>query len=200
MANVKGVILNGAKYESEDTEARTLADQAIGQVDILNNSVTALESGFTNLNEVVADVNQKATEAGTLANQANTLADQALTKANDAYSLANDLGHQTGLLHDTIGLDISGSWTLTEENENQLFPFIKENKANGKSFLINIWANDRKNNDYSGWLLFSVNDSSIMFRSAHTKGVTINRDGNNWVVSNNTDAFVTVIISTIMQP
>lgn len=200
MANVKGVILNGAKYESEDTEARTLANQAIGQTDILNNSVTALESGFIKLNEVVVDVNQKATEAGTLANQANTLADQALTKANDAYSLANGLGHQVGLLHDTIGLDIGGSWTLTEENENQLFPFIKEGKADGKSFLINIWADDRKNNDYSGWLLFSVNSSSITFRSAHTKGVTINRDGNNWVVNNNTDAFVTVIISTIMQP
>lgn len=200
MANVRGVILNGAKYESEDTEARILANQAIGQADVLNNSVTALESGFTNLSEVVAGVNQKATEAGTLANQANTLADQALTKANDAYSLADGLGHQVGLLHDTIGLDIGGSWTLTEENENQLFPFIKEGKANGKSFLINIWADDRKNNDYSGWILFSVDGPSIIFRSAHLKGVSINRDGSNWVVSNNTDAFVTVIISATMQP
>ena len=200
MANVRGVILNGAKYESEDTEARVLANQAIGQADVLNNSVATLETGFTNLNEVVAGVNQKATAAETTATAANELAQQALTKANDAYLLADGLGHQVGLLHDTIGLDIGGSWTLTEENENQLFPFIKEGKANGKSFLINIWANDKKNNDYSGWLLFSVNDSSIMFKSAYTKGVSINRDGINWVVSNNTGAFVTVIISTTMQP
>lgn len=200
MANVRGVILNGAKYESEDTEARTLANQAISQADVLNNSVTTLETGFTNLNEVVTGVNQKATEAGTLANQANALADQALTKANDAYSLADNLGHQVGLLHDTIGLDIGGSWTLTEENKNQLFPFIKEGKANGKSFLINIWASDRGNNDYSGWLLFSVDNSFIIFKSEHTKGVTINNDGDNWVVNNNTDAYVTVIISAIMQP
>ena len=200
MANVRGVILNGAKYESEDTEARILANQAIGQTDVLNNSVTNLESEFTNLNEVVAGVNQKVTGVETLANQANTLANQANTLANDAYSLADGLGHQVGLLHDTIGLDIGGDWIFTEENENQLFPFIKENKANGKSFLINIWANDKKNNDYSGWLLFSVDNSFIIFRAAHTKGVTISRDGNNWVVSNNTGTFVTVIISAIMQP
>lgn len=200
MANVKGVILNGAKYESEDTEARTLVNQTIGQVDVLNNSVATLETGFTNLNEVVAGVNQKATAAETTATAANEIAQQALTKANDAYSLADNLGHQVGLLHDTIGLDIGGRWTLTEENENQLFPFIKENKVNGKSFLINIWANDKKDNDYSGWLLFSVDDSFITFKSAHTKGVVINRSGNDWVVINNTDAFVTVIISTTMQP
>lgn len=200
MTNVKGVILNGAKYESEDSEARTLAGQAINQTETLENSVNNLETEFANLNTFVADVNQTATTAATTATAANTLAQQAENRAQAAYELADGLGHQVGLLHDTIGLDIGGSWTLTEENENQLFPFIKEGKANGKSFLINIWANDRKNNDYSGWVLFSVGNSSIMFRSAYTKGVTINRDGNNWVVSNNTDAFVTVIISSIMQP
>ena len=93
MANVKGVILNGAKYESQDTEARALAGQAINQVETLKNKVTDLESGFTNLGETVANVNQTATTAKTTADEANSLAQQAETRAQSAYELADSAGH-----------------------------------------------------------------------------------------------------------
>lgn len=96
MANVKGVILNGAKYESQDTEARALAGQAINQVVTLKNRVTDLESGFTNLGETVANVNQTATTAKTTADEANSLAQQAETRAQSAYELADAAGHLIG--------------------------------------------------------------------------------------------------------
>ena len=96
MANVKGVILNGAKYESQDTEARALAGQAINQVETLKNKVTDLESGFTNLGETVANVNQTATTAKTTADEANSLAQQAETRAQSAYELADAAGHLIG--------------------------------------------------------------------------------------------------------
>lgn len=200
MANVRGVILNGAKYESEDTEARTLAGQAINQTETLENSVNNLETEFTNLNTFVADVNQTATTAATTATAANSLAQQAEARAQAAYELADGLGHQVGLLHDTIGLDVGGSWTLTEENEKQLFPFLKEGKASGKSFLMNIWAVDKRNNSHSGWILFSVDNLSIGFKASHLNGVTVSQINNEWEVTNNSDSFVTVVISTIMQP
>lgn len=96
MANVKGVILNGAKYESQDTEARALAGQAINQVETLKNRVTDLESGFTNLGETVANVNQTATTAKTTADEANSLAQQAETRAQSAYELADATEHLIG--------------------------------------------------------------------------------------------------------
>lgn len=96
MANVKGVILNGAKYESQDTEARTLAGQAINQVETLKNKVTDLESGFTNLGETVANVNQTATTAKTTADEAKSLAQQAETRAQSAYELADATEHLIG--------------------------------------------------------------------------------------------------------
>ena len=96
MANVKGVILNGAKYESQDTEARALAGQAINQVETLKNKVTDLESGFTNLGETVANVNQTATTAKKTADEANSLAQQAETRAQSAYELADATGHLIG--------------------------------------------------------------------------------------------------------
>lgn len=96
MANVKGVILNGAKYESQDTEARALAGQAINQVETLKNKVTDLESGFTNLGETVANVNQTATTAKTTADEAKSLAQQAETRAQSAYELADAAGHLIG--------------------------------------------------------------------------------------------------------
>ena len=96
MANVKGVILNGAKYESQDTEARALAGQAINQVETLKNRVTDLESGFTNLGETVANVNQTATTAKTTADEAKSLAQQAETRAQSAYELADATEHLIG--------------------------------------------------------------------------------------------------------
>ena len=96
MANVKGVILNGTKYESQDTEARALAGQAINQVETLKKTVTDLESGFTNLGETVANVNQTATTAKTTADEANSLAQQAETRAQSAYELADAAGHLIG--------------------------------------------------------------------------------------------------------
>lgn len=96
MANVKGIILNGAKYESQDTEARALAGQAINQVEKLKNTVTDLESGFTNLGETVANVNQTATTAKTTADEANSLAQQAETRAQSAYELADATEHLIG--------------------------------------------------------------------------------------------------------
>lgn len=96
MANVKGVILNGAKYESQDTEARALAGQAINQVETLKNTVTDLETGFTNLGETVANVNQTATTAKTTADEAKSLAQQAETRAQSAYELADATEHLIG--------------------------------------------------------------------------------------------------------
>lgn len=96
MANVKGVILNGAKYESQDTEARALAGQAINQVETLKNRVTDLESGFTNLGETVANVNQTATTAKTTADEAKAIAETAETRAQSAYELADATGHLIG--------------------------------------------------------------------------------------------------------
>lgn len=96
MTNVKGVILNGAKYESQDTEARALAGQAINQVETLKNRVTDLESGFTNLGETVANVNQTATTAKTTADEAKAIAETAETRAQSAYELADATEHLIG--------------------------------------------------------------------------------------------------------
>lgn len=200
MANVKGVILNGAKYESQDTEARTLVGQAINQVETLENTVTGLESGFANLGETVANVNQTATNAKTTADNANTLAQQAETRAQSAYELADSIGHQVGVLHDYINVPQGSSVTLSAEQENQLFPFIKEGKADGKSFLLNIWAFGTRNNEKNGWILFSVSGSTIMFRVSFLNNVSVSYTNNQWEITNNSDTAQTVVLSATMQP
>lgn len=200
MANVRGVILNGAKYESEDTEARTLAEQAINQTETLENSVNNLETEFANLNTFVADVNQTATTAAATATAANALAQQAENRAQAAYELADSLGHQVGLLHDVIIVDENASYTLSETEENQLFPFIKEGKANDKGLLIEIFALARNGTNKSGWFFFNINDTSATKKMGNSAGVLIEYETNKWIVKNTGTIPVSVVLQATIQP
>lgn len=184
MANVKGVILNGAKYESQDTEARALAGQAINQVETLKNTVTDLESGFTKLGETVANVNQTATTAKTTADEANSLAQQADTRAQSAYELADATGHQNGILPTTIPMNPGETITLTEEQVNSLFPFLAEGTAEGKAFLVNILGKDVTNKPITGWALFNVSSGTIYFRNSYFSTITITHDDEGWKMTN----------------
>lgn len=87
MANVKGVILNGTKYELQDNEARELAGNAINAVETLENTVNTLESEVTNVTSDLATVAETATNANTAATEAKTLAEQAEAKANEKTPL-----------------------------------------------------------------------------------------------------------------
>lgn len=200
MSDVKGVILNGAKYENQDTEARNLAGQAINQVETLENTVTDLESGFTNLGETVATVNQTATEAKTTANEANTLAQQAETRAQEAYELADTIGHQVGLFPGTLSIDVGSSYTLSDTEMKNLIPFFYEGKADGKCFLLEIKAYGTRNNDKSGYILFGVDNSFLSFKASFIQNVSVSYINGHFEVSNGADTSVTVMLVAFMQP
>ena len=87
MANVKGVILNGTKYELLDSEARQLAGDAINQVETLENTVTAVETDVTAIKADLVTVAETATEAKSTATEASTLATQAEAVANEKTPL-----------------------------------------------------------------------------------------------------------------
>lgn len=142
MANVKGVILNGAKYESQDTEARTLVGQAINQVETLENTVTDLETGFTNIAETVANVNQTATIAKTTADEANTLAQQAETKAQAAYELVESAVKNVYVLPITPVVSKGDSRVLTEEQTLALLQIEAWGERVGQSVYIYMFAED----------------------------------------------------------
>ena len=184
MANVKGVILNGAKYESQDTEARALAGQAINQVETLKNTVTDLETGFTNLGETVANVNQTATTAKTTADEANSLAQQAETRAQSAYELADAAGHQNGILPDTVRIEPRETITLTEKQVDSLFPFLAKGTAEGKTFFVNILGTDIAGNPITGWAFFIVSSGTIQFRDMYFPTIAITHDGDSWKMIN----------------
>lgn len=87
MANVKGVILNGTKYELLDAEARQLAGDAINQVETLENTVAVVETDVVAVKTDLATVAETATEAKTVATEASTLATQAEAVANEKTPL-----------------------------------------------------------------------------------------------------------------
>ena len=129
MADVKGVILNGAKYENQDTEARTLAGQAINQVETLENTVIDLESGFTNLGETVATVNQTATEAKTIANEAKTTAETAVSAATEKQPFIVD-----GYIISNI--DPYGSLVIENDGWSSLLGKPLSELKNGDKFIL----------------------------------------------------------------
>lgn len=199
MANVKGVILNGAKYESQDTEARALAGQAINQVETLKNTVTDLETGFTNLGETVANVNQTATTAKTTADEANSLAQQADTRAQSAYELADAAGHQNGILPTTVKINPGQTITLTEEQVGSLFPFLAKGTAEGKTFLVNILGKDNTKSPLTSWALFNVSSGTIYVRNNCFPIITITHDAEGWKMTNKGSILAFVLAYSFIQ-
>lgn len=197
MANVRGVILNGARYESEDTEARTLANQAISQADVLNNSVTTLESGFTNLNEVVAGVNQKATAAETLANQANTLANQANTLANDAYQLAEKGQSNVHSYNSLRTVGVGKSWTLSDANIQEIFGDTTVAGEEAKRYLLYCLSQNATGKAIIDIAVIAFFSSGPVIYTNKFLTLDLQITDNKIIISNYTDEGVTVAPFTI---
>lgn len=140
MADVKGVILNGAKYENQDTEARTLAGQAINQVETLENSVNSLETDVTNLGQSVVDVSATATEANATATEAKATAETAVSALAERQPFITD-----GYLISTIAA--YGSITIEGENWEKLLGKPMLELKNGDKF---IFSDVDQTNRYQG--------------------------------------------------
>lgn len=139
MANVKGVILNGTKYELLDTEARQLAGNAINQVETLENTVTAVETDVTAIKADLPTVAETATEAKTAATEASTLATQAETRAQEAYELAEKGTPTIGIITGSKTIGAEQSSNLSEADIKNLFGDILANLKSGTIYLLHFY-------------------------------------------------------------
>lgn len=139
MANVKGVILNGAKYELLDAEARQLAGDAINQVETLENTVAAVETDVAVVKTDLATVAETATEAKTTATEANTLATQAEARAQEAYELAEKAEIAVGIITGAKTINSEQSSNLSEAEVIQLFGDTLANLKSGTIYLLHFY-------------------------------------------------------------
>lgn len=190
MANVKGVILNGTKYELLDAEARQLAGDAINQVETLENTVAAVETDVAAVKTDLATVAETAIEARTAATEANTLATQAEAVANEKTPLI-----ATGYLVRTIGayqqLSISGdSW------ENLLGKPLTDLK-NGDTFILH---DVDQSNSYQGKISGAVikyNGSQMVLESPFPPTVEWTLDNGTLLLKNSGTSDITHLVYAI---
>lgn len=140
MANVKGVILNGAKYELLDAEARQLAGDAINQVETLENTVAAVETDVAVVKTDLATVAETATEAKTTATEANTLATQAETRAQEAYELAEKAGSNCNFVIVGTLLESYKTYEFTDTECIALFGKTLAQMQDGDNYLIELYG------------------------------------------------------------
>lgn len=199
MANVKGVILNGTKYELLDAEARQLAGDAINQVETLENTVAAVEVDVAAVKTDLATVAETATQAETAAADANTLATQAETRAQESYELAEKAGKATNFLTYIKTISKESAINLTKADINDLFGSAIENIATGKRFLMRFYIKRLDGTLETNVVVLQKQASG--FRIAAQIGDTIFISAGQSVISitNTLSQTITVLIDTSKQ-
>lgn len=199
MANVKGVILNGTKYELLDSEARQLAGDAINQVETLENTVAAVETDVTAIKADLVTVAETATEAKSTATEASTLATQAETRAQEAYELAEKAGKATNFLTYVKTISEESAINLTSADINDLFGSAIANIATGKRFLMRFYIKRLDGTLETNVVVLQKQVSG--FRNAAQIGDTIfiSAGQSTITITNTVSQTITVLIDTSKQ-
>ena len=199
MADVKGVILNGGKYEILDAEARQLAGDAINQTEALENTVSAIETDVEAVKIDLATVTQTATEAKTAATEANSLATQAETRAQEAYELAEKAKITTGIVTSTTTIPPESFKNISENDIKQLFGDTLANIKGGPVYLLHFYGRTLNGNIPTDTFLGRIFNNSFNTISSANESVSVSSSDGIITISNLTQLALTIFIEAVMQ-
>lgn len=199
MANVKGVILNGTKYELLDAEARQLAGDAINQVETLENTVAAVETDVAAVKTDLASVAETATEAKAAATEASTLATQAETRAQEAYELAEKASSYCTFLRLGTGIDSYKSYELTEADFIALFGKTEAQIQSGDNYLVEIYTSPQATENLISVCIVKGPINADSLETFNAGSINLIETGNKLKLLNITDFFTTPLIKVTKQ-